>query len=246
MIADLPERYRAAAAGVTEEYATQPDVRAVLLAGSVTHGQGGPTSDLDVWIIVDAAFRRRRSLVRAGVPVEIFLNPPARIEQYLAEGDVSALHMTGYGWPVYVRSDAALQVADVQARARACYEAGPAPLNPEAMARQRNLAIDMLFDAEDSVNTDPVGATLAMNDALRQILHLYYARQPAWMPKWKRLPPDLAARHPALAAALHTYLAAPDAPARLTALHGMFAAVLPEGYGLEQWCWESSPQAVSL
>jgi hypothetical protein len=241
----LPPAYRPAAQAILAEYSARPDVLAVLLTGSVTRGQAGATSDLDVWVLTGAAERIRRSLIVDGVPVEVFYNSLAWTERYLAQVDVSAMNMVGYGWPAYIRPDAAGLVADLQARARAAYEQGPPAPTADETGRRRNLAIDTLLDAEDVLESDSVAATLVLNNALEQVLRWYYGEHRAWMPKLKRLPADLAARDPALAAAVRAYLTAMDAPARHAALLRVFDQVHPAGHGLDQWCWESTPQPLS-
>jgi hypothetical protein len=90
-----------------------------------------------------------------------------------------------------------------------------------------------------------VAATLVLNNALEQVLGWYYGEHRAWMPKLKRLPAVLAARDPALAAAVRAYLTAMDVPARYAALLRVYDEVYPAGHGLEQWCWESTPQPLS-
>jgi hypothetical protein len=241
----LPPAYRRAAQAILAEYSARPDVLAVLLTGSVTRGQAGPTSDLDVWVLTDAPERIRRSLIVDGVPVEVFFNSLAWTERYLAQGDVSAMNMVGYGWPAYLRADAAEPVADLQARARAAYEQGPSAPTADETGRRRNLAIDTLLDAQDTLESDPPVATLVLNNALEQVLRWYYAERQVWMPKLKRLPADLDARDPALAAAVRAYLTAMDVPARYAALLRVYDEVYPAGHGLEQWCWESTPQPFS-
>lgn len=241
----LPPPYRRAAQAILAEYSARPEVLAVLLTGSVTRGQAGPMSDLDVWVLTDAPERIRRSLVVDGVPVEVFYNSLAWTERYLAQGDVSAMNMVGYGWPAYIRSDAAEPVADLQARARAAYEQGPSAPTADETGRRRNLAIDTRLDAEDVLESDPPAATLVMNNALEQLLRWYYGEHRAWMPKLKRLPTDLAGRDPALAAAVRAYLTAVDVPARYSALLSVYDLVYPAGHGLDQWCWESTPEPLS-
>ncbi len=243
--AGLSPEQAAALRAVVAEYGARPEVAAILLAGSVVRGEGGPTSDLDCWVMADLPYRQRRSFLVDGVPVEVFLNPPAALDRALLTADAHAMHMVGYGRPVYVRPGAAAEVAAWQARSRAAYTAGPPPLDAEAVARERYAAIDLLLDAADVAGTDPAAARLVMDQALAAVLALRYARRRVWMPKWKRLPADLAARDPALAARVRAYLAAPDAAAAYAALEAVYAAVLPEGFGLVQWCWESGRDPIA-
>jgi hypothetical protein len=241
----LARVYHDAAQAVVAEYAPQPEVVAILLAGSVVRGEGGTNSDLDMWIIAEVPYRQRRSFVVGDVPVEIFLNPPAWTERYLAEDDAHAMHMVGYGWPLYIRGGAEAEVAAFQAHFRAAYERGPQPLSESAFAAARYGVIDLVFDVEDVLAGDPVSALLVMDRVLAAALNLYYARQRVWLPKWKRLLPELAARAPDLADAVTCYLTTAGAQARYAALREILTRILPEGFGLEQWAWESDRQPIS-
>jgi hypothetical protein len=238
----LAAPFAAAARVVVADYAPRPDTLAILLAGSVTRGQGDPHSDLDIWIVSGGRTRQRRSVVLHGAPVEIFHNPLGRTERYFAEGDASAMNMVGYGWPVYVRDDAQETIAALQARARAAYEAGPPPLSPAAEAPLRYMVVDALWDAEDSL---AAAAALTLHAALDHLLRYYYAKQALWQPKWKRVPADLAARDPPLAASVERFAAAGDTDTRYAALRAALDRVMPAGYGAEQWQWETIPEDVT-
>src|SRR5438128_1448631 len=53
-----------------------PELLGLLATGSRIHGQPGPTSDLDLHVVIAVPRRRRRNRVVEGIEVEMFLNPP--------------------------------------------------------------------------------------------------------------------------------------------------------------------------
>src|SRR5581483_1900091 len=96
----------------------------VLATGSHIHGTPGPNSDLDAHVVIEMPQRQRRNFVLRGVEVELFLNPPFRVRGYFAERHAGTLHMFAFGRPIY---DPHGVLAQLQAEARAIWDAGPAP-----------------------------------------------------------------------------------------------------------------------
>ena len=56
----------------------------IVVSGSILRGEAGPTSDLDVNIVHAEPWRLRAQRRFAGVPAELFVNPPAQIRRYFA------------------------------------------------------------------------------------------------------------------------------------------------------------------
>lgn len=94
----------------------------VLATGSRVHGTPGPTSDLDVRVVIAAPRRQRRNIVLNGVEVELFINPPLQIRRYFADGRGVDQHMFAFGAIVY---DPQGVVAHLQAEAREQWYQGP-------------------------------------------------------------------------------------------------------------------------
>ena len=67
----------------------------ILIAGSIVRGEAGPTSDLDVFVIHDQPWRLRAQRRFAGVPAELFVNPPAQIRRYFASEHAAGRTITG-------------------------------------------------------------------------------------------------------------------------------------------------------
>jgi len=80
------ERHRPILAKVVEEAQADGDVAGLLLAGSVARGDAGPSSDLDVYVLLrDGCARAFRSEIRGGILIEYksadFGHALARIER---------------------------------------------------------------------------------------------------------------------------------------------------------------------
>src|SRR5690242_7781924 len=69
----------------------------IVISGSIVRGHAGPNSDLDVHVVHEHGFRLREQRRFAGVPVEVFVNPPRQVRRYFeeehAEGCPSTAHM---------------------------------------------------------------------------------------------------------------------------------------------------------
>ena len=80
----------AARALVTER---NPDAVQAWLAGSLARGQGTPTSDLDITVLLDEVEVHRETIEYAGWPVELFVHTAASIEFFVAK-DLARRHPT--------------------------------------------------------------------------------------------------------------------------------------------------------
>src|SRR5215208_6321758 len=88
----LPERYdralREAVAYVRDRFAPA----AIIAAGTILRGAPDPASDIDLVVVHHEPWRQRlqRFFGDPGVPVEIFVNPPAAIEHAFASEQARA------------------------------------------------------------------------------------------------------------------------------------------------------------
>ena len=76
------------------------DLLGVLATGSRIHSTPGPTSDLDVHVVIAQPRRQRRNILLDGVEIEMFINPPFQIQRYLADGG-NDIHMFAFGRAIY-------------------------------------------------------------------------------------------------------------------------------------------------
>jgi hypothetical protein len=97
----------------------------IVAAGTIIRGHPGPASDLDLHVLHRRPERRRVQRFFNGVPAEIFVNLPERVERDLAgeqrDGRQTTAHMLATGAVVYA-ADATL--AQLRERAPAATPAG--------------------------------------------------------------------------------------------------------------------------
>lgn len=226
----LPAAYASALAEALASLEGRPDLLAVLLAGSVVRGTGGPTSDLDLFCLVDADLRQRRHLVAgSGVLVEMFLNPTYQVLRYLdeerRENRPSTATMLVTGAVLLDRRPEAL--AGLRAAARALLAAGPDPLVGAARERALYEVRDVYEDACDA-EASGAPALLPLAQCALRAVRVHHALRRRWEPKTKHLAAELAAWDVPTAALLAAFAAAPCLPT----LRALVAHVLAEDGGL--------------
>jgi predicted nucleotidyltransferase len=145
------------------------DLLGVLATGSRVHGTPGPTSDLDVHVLIAQPRRQRRNIVLHGVEVELFINPPFQIRRYFGDRGVDE-HMFTFGRAIY---DPQGVVAELQAEARVRWQAGPPRVADAWM--HRYAPADLLRDLEDVGAGDAATSNLLIArivDMLRRLADL--------------------------------------------------------------------------
>lgn len=139
----MRDPFETARALVAERY---PGAVAAWLSGSVTTGRATPTSDLDVTVVLHDVVVHRESLRYDGWPVELFVHTPASVRAFVVK-DVARRRPTmarlvASGVPL-VESGVG---RDLAAECRRVLEAGPGPLDDEALAAARYALTDQLDD----------------------------------------------------------------------------------------------------
>ena len=93
---------------------------AIIAAGSILRGQGGPTSDIDLYVLHHAPFRQQLQRRYNGVPFEIFVNPPQQVHRYFVDEQAAApdhhAHLRATGVAVLDR-DSVVQAPRAEAAA---------------------------------------------------------------------------------------------------------------------------------
>ncbi len=244
---DLPPGHAEALAEAQRLLDDRTDLQCVLLCGSVVRGEGGATSDLDLYCLVAAPVRQRRHLVaRSGVLVEIFLNPAAQVRRYmtneLTRRRPSTAHMLATGHALLDRAPATLTA--LRTEAAAMLAAGPAPLEGAERALRIYGVRDTYDDAVDAAATalaHPGSMAAAFAQCLSAAVSLHYALQRRWEPKAKRVDQDLRRWDPAGAHLLAAYAAADT----LDMLGAFVAHVLAEEGGLPVRSWDGPEEPVA-
>jgi nucleotidyltransferase-like protein len=162
----------------------------VVVSGSIVRGEAGPTSDLDVCIVHDEPWRVRDQRRFAGVPVELFVNPPAQIRRYFAsehdEGKPSTAHMFATGEVLGVPPRAPHPVIAELVREARDWLARPLAFAPAQLAALRYGPIDALDDARDTIADDPTTAHLLLASAVSDIIGYAFLGRGRFLPRRKR------------------------------------------------------------
>jgi len=202
---------RAAVADVLAAYAPI----AIIAAGSVLRGQGGPTSDIDLYVLHNASFRQRLQRRYEGVPFEIFINPPQQVRRYFAEEHAAARPITAHiltTGSVVLDRDPILH--DLRTEAATWLNTPPAP-GDDALLWRRYLIADELDNARDVVETDPACAALILHSAVSRLVEYAFLARGQNLPRQKATLAALAALDPEAGATVRAFYAAADAAARL-------------------------------
>ncbi len=228
-------RYEQVVARLREEFGE--DLLGVLVTGSRVHGTPGPTSDLDVHVIIATPQRQRRNFVLDGLEVELFINPPTQIRRYFADGRGHDPHMFTFGHAIY---DPFGTVAALQAEARRIWEAGPAPLEPHLRWLHRYFPADLLRDLDDVGDEDEATATLLLATLVERLLVTHYAIHRRWQSKPKRRLAELAVWDPEAARLAREALAGAALAERRDAARQLAEYVLQPLGGLMPLEWHSA------
>lgn len=211
LVAPYDAALRAAVADVLAAY----DPLAIIAAGSVLRGQGGPTSDIDLYVLHAAPFRQRLQRRYVGVPFEIFINPPEQVRRYFAEEHAAARPVTAHilttGFVVLDR-DPILQTLRAEA---ATWLNTPPALSDDALLWRRYLIADELDNARDVVEADPACAVLILHSVVSRLVEYAFLARGQNLPRQKALVAALAALDPETGATVCAFYAAADAGARL-------------------------------
>ncbi|HNT25404.1 MAG TPA: nucleotidyltransferase domain-containing protein [Anaerolineales bacterium] len=238
----LPPRYDIALRSAVEFIFSRFSPASLIAAGSILRGLPDPSSDLDIYVIHQEPFRQRIQKFFEGVPAEIFINPPAQVERYLAEEQAACrpitAHMLTTGFVVY--GDTPL-LAGLRQKAQALLDAPPAP-DPIRLLWARYLAGNLYEDALDVVGRDPATAQLFLAQAVQAMLLYAFQERGLFIPRQKELLQRLEALSPELAQAARCFLTASAFEHRLQAAAQIAALTVKETGFFE---WEGAPETVA-
>jgi hypothetical protein len=171
-------------------------VEGIVVSGSIVRGEAGPTSDLDIFIVHAEPWRVRDQKRFAGVPAELFVNPPERIRGYFASEHASGRPCTAHMFATGEVLAGAAPIVDELVREARDWLAKPLALTPAALAGVRYGAVDTLDDARDVVDTDPVMAHLLFANAVQDVVAYAFWLRGLFQPRRKDLVRALAAIDP--------------------------------------------------
>jgi predicted nucleotidyltransferase len=157
----------------------------IVVSGSIVRGEADPTSDLDVFVVHAEPWRLRDQRRFAGVPVEVFVNPPAQVRRYFerehADGRPCTAHMFATGEVI----EAAHPVIAELVREARDWLSRPFDVSEASLTQRRYGAVDLLDDARDVIDRDPAAAALLLADAVRTIVEYAFWRRGRFQPRRK-------------------------------------------------------------
>lgn len=210
----------------------------MIAAGSIMRGQGDQYSDIDFYLIIEGNYRQLIHKYFNGVPVQIFVNPPQRIEKYLADeprrvdGGPSTAHMFATGFIVY-DNDPCIEQYREQAKTILANEAQH---SVGALEHLRYSAADLIENMLDVQDRDPDMAIILFNMALTHMLRYYFFKQKRYVPRVKDTMAVLRKENPQLAQLIHNTLIASGKERFKLALK--IADMIIETRGLFEYEWE--------
>ncbi|HET7038158.1 MAG TPA: hypothetical protein VFI42_20965, partial [Thermomicrobiaceae bacterium] len=195
----LPPPYAEALRQAVAYLRTRFAPSAIIASGTIVRGNPGPSSDLDLYVVIDRPQRQRLQRFFHGVPAEIFVNSPAWIERYFAaEGEAGrpvTAHMLATGAAVY---DPAGAGAALIARAAGLLAQGPSP-SEATLIQARYYAATSLEDGLDIVASELELARAFLYRAVDGALRYRFLAARRWHPRPKELLRALEALDPPLA-----------------------------------------------
>jgi hypothetical protein len=212
------------------------DLLGVLATGSRIHGTPGPTSDLDVHVVIDQPRRQRRNILLDGVEIEMFINPAFRVPIYFHDGHAGTIHMFAFGRAIY---DPQGLVGQLQDQARALWQAGPPALADSARWMPRYVAADMLRDLID-LGDDQAAASLQIARIVDQLIEAHCYLNQRWPGKPKRRLADLSGWAPEVARLASAALTERTLAERSAAVQRMAELVLTPIGGLMPLEWRNA------
>jgi len=190
---DLPERYLTALKETAAYLLSHcGSLIGVVASGTIIRGTPDASSDFDIYVVHAENWRQRIQKFFHGVPVEIFVNPPAMVERYFLEeskaGRPITAHMIGTGHVLY-RSDPILDT--LRQKARSILETSPEA--PADLTIPRYMISSLFEDAVDVSRRDPTACRFILNQAVEQMLKHAFRKEGRYIPRQKDLPKELMA-----------------------------------------------------
>jgi len=215
-----------------------PDVRGIVVSGTIVRGNPGPSSDLDIYVIRREPQRQRVQKFFNGVPAEIFINPEENVLDYFTyetrDGRPITAHMLSTGFTIL---DCDGVIASLQERARQILQTPPAP-SAETLTSARYMAAARYEDATDVVATHPETARMILGLAVHQMISYHFLAAHRFVPRDKDLLDVLATWAAPLADLARQFFAATTLEAALAAAEQIADRTIATRGFFE---WESTP-----
>lgn len=158
----------------------------IVVSGSIIRGNPHATSDFDLYVVHEQAFRQRVQKRFASVPCEIFVNNPAQVRQYFASEirlnrPVTA-HLLATGQVVHSHDQPQLLALMAEARH---YATLANPLTEEQATFRTYGLVTLLEDAADTLATDEATSLYLLNQVIAQLVELVFVTHQHPLPRIK-------------------------------------------------------------
>ena len=238
---DLPDPYdQALQLAVQFILGYVPDVRAILVSGTILRGNPSPSSDLDIYVLRKKSERQRVQRWFNGVPAEIFINPVKKVFDYLEEERKRArpctAHMLHTGFTI-LSLDESLE--ELQQQAAVQLNRSPDP-SPQQLTMMRYMAATRYEDATDIAQSRPETADMILGQAVYAMLQYAFLKANCYIPRDKDMLITLEQGFPELARKTRAFYSSAKHIERL-ALAQEIAESTIQTHGFFEW--ESEPEA---
>ena len=185
---DLPSKYdQALRQAVLFILGYVPDVRAILVSGTIIRGNPSPSSDLDIYVLRQKSVRQRLQRWFNGVPAEIFINPVKKVFDYLEDERKRArpctAHMLHTGFTILSLDDS---LEELKQKASVELSRSPDP-SPQQLTMTRYMAATRYEDATDVAQSQPETANMILGQAVYAMLHYAFLKANRYIPRDKDL-----------------------------------------------------------
>jgi hypothetical protein len=231
---DLKEPYATALREAVQFVLSQVAPAGIIVAGSILRGKPDKSSDLDIYVIHQGNWRQRVQKWYAGVPCELFINPPAAIESYFDEEQAAArpitAHMLSTGF-VMLNADPVVDLLIQRARNKL---AQPPRSNNFQLMMSRYTAATQFEDAMDVAGRDISTANMILCKSVRSALEYFFLARNRLIPRDKDLIAELAALEPKTAAIAQQFFSSGQWEERVTTA-GMLLDRIIGARGFFEW-----------
>lgn len=177
----------------------------IVVSGSIVRGNAGPTSDLDVFVVHAEPWRVREQRRFAGVPAELFVNPPSQVRRYFEREHADARPCTAHMFATGETIEPAHPVIVELVREAREWLSRPIEPTEAALTQRRYAAVDTLDDVHDIIDSNPAAAALLLGDAVRDVVAYAFWQRRMFQPRRKDTLTALAAIDPAAASLVRTW-----------------------------------------
>ena len=159
----------------------------IIASGTILRGNPDPTSDIDLWVVHLEPVRQRIQKFFNAVPVEIFVNPPWTIQDYLVQDHSNArpisAHLMATGHVILATDPI---VTELREKAKWLLTQPP-DLSEEAIVKARYAAATRFEDAIDIAARDPMGTSMMLSQSLPEMMRFAFMQARRFVPRDKDL-----------------------------------------------------------